>query len=108
MNTIIAAALTIVLGSVGVAEAQSAGPQANPNAGQNSAIKAPHDMKPAAPAAGHNSFTESQARKHIEKAGYSKVAGLMKDKDGLWQGDASKNGKKVRVALDYQGNVTGK
>ena len=83
-------------------------PAANPNAPQNSAVKSPRDMKPGAPAAGHNSFTMSQAKGHIEKSGYTDVMGLAKDKDGLWQGKAVKDGKSVGVSLDYQGNVTSK
>jgi hypothetical protein len=108
LKVIIAAALAIGLGAFGAAQAQSAPPQANPKAPENSAIKAPHDTKAGAPAAGHNSFTKNQARKHIEKAGYSQVSELAKDKDGLWQGSAMQGGKKVHVALDFQGNVTSK
>jgi putative membrane protein len=44
----------------------------------------------------------------IEKAGYSNVNGLAKDKDGIWRGVASKDGTTVHVALDYQGNVVAK
>jgi len=43
----------------------------------------------------------------IEAAGYSDVSGLMKDKDGVWRGKASKAGKPFTVSLDYQGNVVG-
>ena len=44
----------------------------------------------------------------MEAAGYSNVSGLTKDKDGIWRGKASKAGKGVDVALDYQGNVVPK
>lgn len=108
MKTITAIALTISLGASGFAAAQTAAPAANPNAPQNSAVKAPHDMKPGAPAAGHNSFTKGQAKGRIEKAGYSGVSGLVKDKDGLWQARAKKDGQTVNVALDFEGNVTSK
>ncbi|MDO6415598.1 hypothetical protein Q4F19_14505 [Sphingomonas sp. BIUV-7] len=57
-------------------------------------------------AKGRNSFTESQARGRIEKAGYANVGKLAKNKNGVWQGMASKDGGKVNVALDYKGNVT--
>lgn len=57
-------------------------------------------------AKGRNSFTQSQARGRIEKAGYSDVGGLAKNKNGVWQGMAMKDGAKVAVALDYKGNVT--
>ena len=105
MKSIIALSLVIGLGASGVAAAQSSPPMANPNAPQNSAIKSPDDMRPDAPAAGHNSFTKSEAREHMEKAGYASVMDLAKDRDGLWQGHAMKDGKPVSVAMDFQGNV---
>lgn len=57
-------------------------------------------------AEGRNSFTESQARGRIEKAGYANVGKIAKNKNGVWQGMATKDGGKVNVALDYKGNVT--
>jgi hypothetical protein len=57
-------------------------------------------------AKGRNSFTESQARGRIEKAGYAEVGKLAKNRNGVWQGSATKDGGKVNVALDYKGNVT--
>jgi len=59
----------------------------------------------AAPVPGANSFTEGQAKSHIEEAGYSNVSGLAKDANGIWRGQAQRDGKNVAVALDYQGNV---
>ncbi len=61
----------------------------------------------AAPVAGRNSFTQSQAARRIAAAGYTKVAGLKKDGHGIWRGQAQKDGNPVSVSLDYQGNVTG-
>jgi opacity protein-like surface antigen len=92
-----------------VALAQGAGAQntqapANPDA-STPAVASPNANNPGAPAAGANSFTEGQAKSRIEAAGYSNVSGLTKDKDGIWRGKASKAGKAVDVALDYQGNV---
>jgi hypothetical protein len=55
-----------------------------------------------------NSFTEAQAKSRIEKAGYSNVSGLSKDKDGIWKGKASKGATSVDVGVDYQGNVVSK
>jgi putative membrane protein len=60
----------------------------------------------AAPVSGANSFTEAQAKDRIENAGYSGVSGLAKDDNGVWRGQATKDGKAVSVALDYQGHVT--
>ena len=104
MRTMISIALALGLAGSGAAFAQGA-PQASPNAPGASAVKAPHDNKSGEPAAGHNSFTKGQARTHIEKEGYTKVTGLMKNKDGLWQGKAMKDGKPVGVTLDFQGVV---
>ena len=62
-------------------------------------------INPAAPVPGANSFTEDQAKSAIEKAGYADVSALTKDEKGIWRGTASKDGKSVPIALDYQGNV---
>jgi hypothetical protein len=61
----------------------------------------------AAPVAGANSFTMAQAQKRIEDQGYSQVTGLAKDDKSVWRGHATKDGKSMNVALDYQGNITG-
>jgi hypothetical protein len=53
-----------------------------------------------------NSFTEGQAKGHIENAGYTNVTGLTKTPDGLWTGKASKGGKTMDVAVDFKGAVT--
>ncbi len=57
------------------------------------------------PLAGANSFTESQAKDRIAKAGFADVQSLKKDDQGIWRGQAKKDGKEVSVALDYRGNV---
>ena len=57
-------------------------------------------------AAASNSFTEGQARGHIENAGYTDVTGLMKTPEGLWTGKAMKDGKTHNVSLDFKGAVT--
>ena len=53
----------------------------------------------AAPVPGANSFTESQAKDRIAKAGYSDVSGLRKDDQGVWRGTATKSGKSVGVSV---------
>lgn len=72
-----------------------------------SAVNTSGAANPAAPVAGANSFTEGEARGHIEARGFGNVAGLAKDDKGIWRGTAMKDGKSVTVALDYQGNVVG-
>ncbi len=61
----------------------------------------------AAPVPGRNSFTMAQANRRIAAAGYSQVTGLKKDNQGIWRGQAQKDGNPTAVSLDYQGNVTG-
>lgn len=60
---------------------------------------------PGAPVAGANSFTESQAKARIEAQGFTNVSALKKDDKSIWRGRATKEGKTVSIALDYQGNV---
>jgi opacity protein-like surface antigen len=109
MKRLLATAVVTVLTGAAVAGgafAQTAAPAANPNA-STPAVASPKANNPGAPAAGANSFTEAQAKSRIEGAGYSNVSGLIKDKDGIWKGKASKGGATVDVGLDYQGNVVG-
>lgn len=72
----------------------------------NPVVKDSSVHKVAAPAKGHSSFTESQAKGRIAKAGYTGVGDLTKTDDGIWQGSAMKGGKSVAVSLDYKGNIT--
>jgi putative membrane protein len=57
------------------------------------------------PAKGANSFTMSEASSRIAKNGFTNVTGLAKDTDGVWRGQADKDGTNVAVWLDYKGNV---
>ena len=75
------------------------------DAPSNNAVSTAPANNPGAPVAGANSFTESEARARIEGKGFGEVAGLKLDSKGIWRGTASKDGKSVNVALDYQGNV---
>lgn len=58
-----------------------------------------------APQAGANSFIESQARKRIEDSGFTDVSALVNDRLGVWTGVAKSGTNKVRVTVDYKGNV---
>ena len=75
------------------------------NGPQNAPVKGLHENNSANPVKGANSFTRGQAQKQIEAKGYTHVAGLTKDKDGIWRGTADKNGVSTPVSVDYQGNV---
>jgi hypothetical protein len=95
-------AAAILVFAVGSAAAQT--PPANKDA-KTPAVATSSTANPGAPVAGANSFTEGQAKSRIEGAGYTDISGLVKDKDGVWRGKASKAGKPYTVSLDYQGNV---
>ena len=71
----------------------------------NPAVKGIHENNSATPVPGANSFTLSQAKAQIEAKGYTRVAGLKKDENGVWRGTATKGGTSVPVSVDYQGNV---
>ena len=58
-----------------------------------------------APIKGANSFTEAQAKDRALAAGFTSVASLVKDGDGIWRGSAMKDGKAAKVAIDFKGNV---
>jgi hypothetical protein len=57
------------------------------------------------PVKGANSFTEAQARERINAAGFTGLGRLTKDADGIWRGNATRNGQPVQVSLDYTGAV---
>lgn len=80
--------------------------QSEQSGSHNPAVKDSSAHSVAAPAKGHSSFTEGQAKGRLAKAGYTNVSDLKKTDDGVWQGTAMKGGKTVTVSLDYKGNVT--
>jgi hypothetical protein len=79
-----------------------------PSSPQNDAINADANKTEATQTPGSNSFTEGQAKGHIENAGYTDVSGLTKTAEGLWTGSAKKGGKTVQVSVDFKGAVTAK
>lgn len=95
--------LAVSLGQAAAAQDQPA-PTANPAAPQNPPLKSPGQVSGPL-AAGENSFTKGEAKARIEAAGYAGVTGLWKDQDGLWHGQANRNGQPVKVSLDYKGDV---
>jgi hypothetical protein len=58
-----------------------------------------------APLKGANSFTEAQAKDRVLAAGLMSVSSLVKDGNDIWHGSAMKDGKAVKVAVDFKGNV---
>jgi hypothetical protein len=99
MKVMIMAAVAALAGTAALAQDGQAG-------SHNPAVKDSKVHHVAAPAKGHSSFTEGQAKGRIAKAGYTDIGDLTKTDAGLWQGHAMKGGKSVTVTLDYKGNVT--
>jgi len=56
---------------------------------------------------GPTRYTKSEARAHMEKAGFKSISNLRLDTTGTWRANAMQPSKPVSVALDYNGNVTG-
>ena len=80
----------------------------NPSGNASSSVNASGTVNLVAPSAlenGANSFTEGQAKSRIEGAGFTNVSGLNKDAQGIWRGQAMRNGKSVAVGFDYKGNI---
>jgi hypothetical protein len=71
----------------------------------NPAVKSMNQNNSSMPVVGANSFTQSEAIKQIEARGYTNVAKLEKDSNGVWRGTATKDGKSGPISIDYQGNV---
>ena len=70
------------------------------------AAQAPAASAAAPPIPGANSFAEPQARKLIESRGFSDVSPLVNDSQGVWRGTARNGTVKVRISVDYKGNVS--
>lgn len=75
---------------------------------QNDPINTDTNKTEAAQTPGSSSFTEAQAKGHMENAGYTDVSGLTKTPDGFWTASAKKDGKSVQVSLDFKGAVSAK
>jgi hypothetical protein len=98
--------LTVAIVAIAIpALAQQPSPPAIRDANTPAVNTSKSPPNPGAPVAGANSFTEGQAKSRIESHGFTNVAGLKKDSDGVWRGTATQAGKTVKVSLDFQGNV---
>src|ERR1700709_727952 len=108
-HLVIGTAMAVVLtASAGLAQAQTSAAQtpgrqdrAAVASGDNNQAVATTNANAPGPAKGANSFTMGQARTRIEKEGFSNVADLSKDDNGVWHGKAQKNGTTTTVWLDY-------
>lgn len=72
---------------------------------QNPAVHTNDSNNSSAPVKGSNSFTMAEAQSRISDKGYTHVSVLKKDANGVWRGMATKDGQRVSVSVDYQGNV---
>jgi hypothetical protein len=77
-----------------------------PPANGNEAVNTDGNTTETTQSPGSNSFTEAQARSHLESAGYGDVTELTKTADGFWVGKARKDGKAADVSVDFKGAVT--
>jgi hypothetical protein len=101
-NSLVVGAILAFVASGAVAQTQTPPAASGP---QNPAISGSTSKQVEAPVKGRNSFTEGEAKSRIESNGFSDVSGLAKDDDGVWRGKAMRDGRRVEVSLDYQGNV---
>jgi hypothetical protein len=75
-------------------------------ADERSGCRHVHDPKPGCPYQGRQQFHRGSGEIPDRSRGLTDISGLMKDKDGIWHGKASKAGSMVTVNMDYQGNIT--
>jgi hypothetical protein len=101
-NSFVVGAILALVASGAVAQKPDTPAASGP---QNPAISGSTPKQGEAPVKGRNSFNEGEAKSRIESNGFSDVSGLAKDDDGVWRGKAMKDGRRVEVSLDYQGNV---
>ncbi len=93
-------------GSAAGGATQPGGAVSPPSSPENGAVNTDANKTEATQTPGSNSFTEGQARGHIEHAGYTDVGALTKTPEGLWTGPAKKDGKPVTVSVDFKGAVS--
>lgn len=98
MKTALLVASLVALGLAPAAMAQTSttSPLPTPRAGVDSQ----------APLPGANSFTEEQARVRLRDNGYGNPSRLTKGEDGIWRGQATKDGAMRDIAVDYRGNIS--
>jgi hypothetical protein len=103
-----AAATSTAATDAGSGAMDAGGAVSPPSSPQNDPINTDTNKGEATQTPGSSSFTEAQARGHIENAGYTSVSGLTKTPDGMWSGSAQKGGKTMQVSVDFKGAVSAK
>lgn len=106
MKAMISAMAAVAALSLSAAAFAQGVPSGGPDAKGNAPLKHPHTVNDGAAKPGATSFTEAEARKHIQHAGYLSTTSLTKGTDGVWRGKAMKGDTSVNVGLDFKGNVT--
>ena len=100
----------LLLGAPAIAFGQNS-PSVEEQVGAPNALnrqKKPVQKDPAATAAQRQTgLSEVQARSLLQEKGYGSVSGLQAQPNSIWvwQADAMKNGRRVRLGIDYRGNV---
>lgn len=95
---------SLLFGTVLPAAAQSPATQAAPALPLFDPANPPRiDAGPLAP--GATAFTEAQARRWLMRAGMSNVTDLMLGEDGIWRGQAERQGNLFPVSLDRNGDI---
>jgi hypothetical protein len=108
----------LLLSSSGYAQPQTSVPTDEPG-GSPAAVSrpslttaTPHKKPPAqnpadSSAQRQSGLTNGQARSLLEQGGYTGVGGLHAEPNSIWvwQADAMKNGRRVRLGIDYRGNL---
>ena len=82
--------------------------KANPYASTATPRREPPGINPAELAATRQSgVTDAQARSLLQQQGYTGINDLHADPNSIWvwQADALKNGRRVRLGIDYRGNL---
>jgi hypothetical protein len=95
------AAIGLLLGTAYAAD-PSVPAQSGP---ANTAVNTDGGNNSTTPVKGANSFTMGEAKSRIQARGYTDVSNLKKDTNGVWRGHAMKDGARVPVSVDFQGNV---
>ena len=103
-SLVLGVAMTAVL-TTGTCFAQGMSSNKPAASGNNNQAVATTSENAARPAAGSNSFTVGEAKARIERQGFSNVSDLKKDDNGVWHGQAQKDGSTDHVCLDYKGNI---
>ena len=111
-------AVVLLVGTSGVALAQNFLPAEQPTAAPGAAsayplsTAIPHKKgvpkNPAETAAQRQSgLSDAQARSLLQQGGYNGISDLHAEPNSIWvwQADAMKNGRRVRLGIDYRGNL---